>query len=108
MNNNLVHYNGNEIVVAEEVMAKLNNLNKVKQQLEDYEKDFKIQLKQAMEQYGVKSIKNDYFTASYIEENTRTVFDTNKAKEYIQSTGEQVSHFEKESKVKSSIRVKYK
>lgn len=106
--NNLVTYDGKEIQVASEVLLKIQALNKVKKELEEYEKQFKIELKKAMEKHGVKSIKNDVFSASYIEENTRTVFDTAKAKKLIEDCGLFVSDFEKESKVKSSVRVKYK
>lgn len=105
---NIVKVDGNELVVAQEVLNKLEKLNKVKNQLEEYEKQFKIELKKAMEENGIKSIKNDVFTASYIEENTRTVFDTAKAKKLIEDCGLFVSDFEKESKVKSTVRVKYK
>lgn len=106
--NNLVTYDGQEIQVANEVLLKIQALNQVKKELETYEKQFKVELKNAMEEHGIKSIKNDVFTASYIEENTRTVFDTDKAKKLIEDCGMFVSDFEKETKVKSSVRVKYK
>lgn len=105
---NIVKVNGNELEVAQEVLNKLDRLNKVKKELERYEKQFKVELKNAMEQNGIKSINNDVFTASYIEENTRTVFDTDKAKKLIEDCGMFVSDFEKETKVKSSLRIKYK
>lgn len=104
----LIHLNGNDIQVADEILTKLQALNAVKKQLDDTEKQFKVELKKAMEENGIKSIKNDVFTASYIEENTRTVFDTDKAKKLIEDCGMFVSDFEKETKVKSSLRIKYK
>lgn len=106
--NNLVTYDGQEIQVASEVLLKIQALNQVKKELETYEKEFKEELKKAMEEHGIKSIKNDVFTASYIEENTRTTFDTEKAKEFIREHGRSVYDFEKESPVKSSVRVRYK
>lgn len=106
--NKLVQYDGEQLVVANEVLNKIETLNRVKKELEEYEKTFKTQLKDAMEQYGVKSIKNDVFTASYIDENTRTVLDTKKAKDFIQASGHKVSEFEKEQHVSSSVRIKYK
>ena len=105
---NLVQVINNDVIVAEEVLTKLKQLNDIKTQLQDYENEFKTQLKKAMEDNGIKSIKNDVFTASYIEDNTRTVFDTAKAKKLIEDCGMFVSDFEKETKVKSSLRIKYK
>ena len=90
------------------MLTKLKALNAVKKQLEDTEKQFKVELKRAMEENGIKSIKNDVFTASYIEENTRTTFDTEKAKEFIREQGRSVYDFEKETPVRSSLRIKYK
>lgn len=106
--NKLVTYDGNEIQVANEVLLKIQALNQVKKELETYEKEFKEELKNAMEEHGIKSIKNDVFSASFIEEGTRTIFDIDKARELIRQVGQKESDYEKESKVKSTVRIRYK
>lgn len=106
--NNLVKVQNNKIIVADEVISKISSLHKIKKELEDYEKDFKNQLKVAMENNGIKSVKNDRFTATFIDENTRTTFNASKAKDFIKQNGGKVSEFEEEKPVKSSVRITYK
>lgn len=108
MQNKIVTFNGSDLVVAKEVLEQFRFLHEKQKQLDSLEKQFKNELKDAMEKNGIKSIKNELFTASYIEEGTQTRFDTNKAKDFIVGSGLKVSDFEKETKVKSQVRVRFK
>ena len=105
---NLVQVINKDVIVADEAITTLRKLNDSETQPKNYKKEFEKQLKKAMGENGLKSIKNDVFTARYIKRGTRKKFDAEKAKKFIEDCGMVVSDFEKETKVKSSLRIQYK
>ena len=99
----LVRYENGQLAIAEEAMQKIAEANARKKEADDLEKQIKQELLDVMELYDIKKIENDYFTASYIEENTRTVVDT---KALIKDG---LYHkYSKETPVKASVRMKFK
>lgn len=62
------------------VIQKIADICTAKKQLEAQEKDLKDKLKEAMEQYGVKSLDNDILKITYIAATTATSIDSPKLK----------------------------
>lgn len=66
--------NENELVAFEKSQAvaisKLVEYNKMKAELEAKEKEFRSQLEKAMDEFGIKSFKNDMIQITRIEEKT--------------------------------------
>lgn len=108
MSEKLIKVNGNQIQVADDVLEKMKILNETKNTMLQLEKDVKDALKDAMEANGVKSIENEVFKATYVEETSKTILDKDKVKAFCSRAGIKLSEFEKESQVKSSLRIKYK
>lgn len=75
----------NEIAVFEQsnlaVFKALHDLKKQKEELERQENVAKGMLEEAMEEYGIKSFKNEYITISYVEASTSESIDTKKLQE---------------------------
>ena len=105
---NLIQYTGRDIQVADELLIKLKKLNTLKRKVQEAETQFRLELKQAMEQYGVSNIKNEVFNAQYIPENTRVAYDGEKVEQLIEDCGLFVEDYQKEIPVQSHIRMDYK
>lgn len=77
--------NENKLALFEQnylpVFKELQEYKKAKAFLEEQEAKAKEELEKAMKEYGIKSIKNDYITISYVEGSTTEVFDINAFKE---------------------------
>lgn len=67
--------------------------------------DIKEQLKQAMEDNGIKKYENEFLAITYVAPTTRKTVDSKKLKELHQDIYEECS---KVSDVKSSLRIKFK
>lgn len=63
------------------VFQELQQVKKAKAILEKQEKEAKAELEKAMSDYGIKSIKNDYITISYVEGSTTESIDLDALKE---------------------------
>lgn len=99
----LVKYENGQLTIAQEAMQKIAQVNAMKKETEKLEKQIKTEMLDAMELYDIKTIENDYFKATYIEENTKTVVDT---KALIKDG---LYHkYSKETPVKASVRMTYK
>lgn len=99
----LIKYEGNEVVLAAEFLEEWKAFQTTKKEMEKKEKDVKESLKKFMEENGVMTIKNDYFTASYIPETVSETVDTDK----LIASG-LFDDFKKTSKRASSLRMKWK
>ena len=70
----------NELQVFEQqnlaVFKQLAEFKKAKDAMELQEKKIKADLQKAMEQYGIKSFKNDVVTLSYVDASTSESIDT--------------------------------
>lgn len=62
------------------VLQQIASIVRMKKQCEEQEKELKDQLKQAMEQYGVKKFESDILNITYIAESTKTSIDSAKLK----------------------------
>lgn len=69
----------NELQVFEKqnlsIFKALRDLKKEKEELERQEEVAKGMLAEGMEQYGIKSFKNEYITISYVEASSSTTVD---------------------------------
>lgn len=74
MENNLIEFGNHNLAIFQ----KMAELKKVQKELEKTESELKEALEKSMEEYGVKSFKNDYITISYVEETTSTSIDLKK------------------------------
>lgn len=100
---NLVRYENGNLVIAEEAMKKIAEANALMEEVKALDKQIKTEMLDAMELYDIKKIENDYFTATYIEENTRSTVDT---KALIRDG--LYAKYTKETPVKASVRMKFK
>lgn len=75
----------NEVALFEQqylaVFQQLQQIKVAKTTLEKQEKEAKEKLEKAMSEYGIKSIKNDYITISYVEGSTTEAIDLAALKE---------------------------
>ena len=94
--------NENPLIIQDELKKELYSILLKEKQFENKKKEITEQLLLLMEENNVKSIKNELFNISYIQESTRQTFDS---KTCISENPEMNKYF-KESKVKSSIRIK--
>lgn len=97
-----------ELIIAQETINKLHELNKIKKELEKFEKKTKQALVQAMRDNNIKSFENDDIKITYMEPSVRTSLDQKKALEFIESCGLDIEDYERESKVKESVRITYR
>ena len=58
-----------------EAFKKLAELKKQQEELKKTEDEVKSQIEKSMEEYGVKSLKNEYITISYVEASTSETID---------------------------------
>ena len=65
----------------------------------------KTALAQAMEEYGIKKLDNDVFTATYVPEHTKVSFDQ---RSFRESYPELYEEYMAESPVKGSLRLSFK
>lgn len=76
-----------------------------KKQLEEQEKEMRVQLMAAMEKYGVKSFENEDVKFTYVAATTRTTIDSAKLKKDLPEVAERYS---KISKVSDSVKITVK
>lgn len=98
-------WNGNEIVVAQDVCTKIAELNYYAKEMEKLKKEVSMALTSAMEEYGVLSIDNEYFSATYVKPSVREGVDTAELKVLYPDVYKAVR---KETEVSSSVRIKVK
>lgn len=98
----LIKYENNEIVMAEEIINKLKEFEKQKIQVELIQKQIKEDLKEAMEKYGITNWKtpDESIKAVYKKATVRTTIDSKRLKEELPDIAEEYS---KTSEVSSSI-----
>lgn len=101
----LVKYleNTNEIVISEDFIKEYKEFQKVKLAMELKEKEFKEELKEAMEATGKTSILLDGFSATYRKGSKRQTIDTKSLKEDFP---EIVLPYTKETETSSSVIIK--
>lgn len=100
--NKLVIVKDNEIVVDSDFIEKYRNFKKVQLEMDLIEKDFKAQLKSAMEQVGKDKLVLDGFSAKIKAGYTTKRFDSTRFKKECPKIYEEYS---KDSSVSSSITI---
>lgn len=100
--NKLVIIKDNEIVVDSDFIEKYRNFKKVQLEMDLIEKDFKAQLKSAMEQVGKDKLILDGFSAKIKAGYTTKRFDSTRFKKECPEIYEEYS---KDSSVSSSITI---
>ena len=68
---NLVKKENNQLLIQQEVVEKLKEFKRQKNEIKKYEDDLKAALIKAMKESGVKSFENDDIKISYIEPTVR-------------------------------------
>lgn len=96
----LVKIENGEITVAEEIVNKIIEFNKVKKEMEYQEKLLKDGLMEAMNNLGIKKFIINGLSATIKDGSTRTTIDSKRLKEEFPDIYEAYS---KTSEVKSSI-----
>ncbi len=79
------------------VLEKIATVVNMKKQCEEQEKTLKDQLKQAMEQYGVKKFESDILNITYVAESTVTSIDSAKLKKLHPDIAQECSKVSKKS-----------
>lgn len=100
--NKLVIVKNNEIVVDSDFIERYRNFKKVQLEMDLIEKDFKVQLKSAMEQVGKDKLILDGFSAKIKAGYTTKRFDSTRFKKECPEIYEEYS---KDSSVSSSITI---
>ncbi len=100
MNNGIVKIENNNIVVAEEVIQQIKDFTKIKEELDLKEKELKQDLKEAMEELGLKKFIVNGLCATIKEATIRKSLDTTRIKEEMPDIYEE---YLKETPVSSSI-----
>jgi predicted phage-related endonuclease len=98
--NELVKIEDNQIVIANETIEKIKNFQKLKAEMDLIEKDLKQQLKDKMEEVGLKKFIVNGLCATIKNATTRTTLDSKKLKEELPDIYEEYS---KTTEVASSI-----
>lgn len=98
--NSLVKVENGEIVIATDIVEQIKNFQKMKEEMDLKEKDLKQQLKDAMEEKGIKKFIINGLCATIKAESTRTTLDSKKLKEELPDIYEEYS---KTTPVASSI-----
>lgn len=62
----LIRYDGNQVVASAETLEQIKSLIEEFNSLKDAQDNIKAQIKQVMKEHGVKSWDNDYFLATYV------------------------------------------
>lgn len=101
---NLVNKENNQLLIQQEVVEKLKEFKRQKNEIKKYEDDLKAALIKAMKESGVKSFENDDIKISYIEPTVRYKDDVDISK--LKSDGLYSCYCtEKEIPVKESVRI---
>lgn len=101
---NLVNKENNQLLIQQEVVEKLKEFKRQKDEIKKYEDDLKTALIKAMKESGVKSFENDDIKISYIEPTVRYKDDVDISK--LKSDGLYSCYCtEKEIPVKESVRI---
>jgi DNA (cytosine-5)-methyltransferase 3A len=90
---------------AAEIINTVANLTLQKKQLEEQEKEMRLQLQAAMEKYGVKSFENDKVKFVYVAPTVRSTIDSKKLKAEMPEVAEKYS---KTSNVSASVKITVK
>ena len=98
--NELVKIEDGKIEVVKEVIERIKASEKMKLEIELMQKEFKRELKEAMEKCGINKWVTDELCATIREASTRTTLNSKKLKEELPEIYEQYS---KTSNVASSI-----
>ena len=101
--NEIVKIENNEIIINNEWIEKYKEFKRVQLEMDIAEKEFKEELKEAMEQIGKENIILDGFSASLRKGSTRTTLDTTRIKKELPQIYEEYS---KTSETPSSIILK--
>ena len=101
--NELVKIENNDIVINKEWIEKYKNFKRIQLEMDLAEKEFKEELKNAMEQIGKPNLILDGFSASIRKGSTRTTLDSKRLKEEPPDIFEEYS---KTSETSSSITLK--
>ena len=88
-----------------EAIEKITTIMQMQKELDEQAKAMKKALLAAMEEYGVKSFKNDVISLTYVAPTTKTIVDTTRLREDHPDLVEQYS---KTSKVSASVRITVK
>ena len=81
--NELVKIKNNDIVINKEWIEKYKNFKRIQLEMDLAEKQFKEDLKNAMEEIGKSNIILDGFSASIRKGSSRTTLDTKRIKEEL-------------------------
>lgn len=76
-----------------------------KKQIEDQEKEMRVQLMATMEKYGVKSFENEDVKFTYVAATTRTTIDSTKLKKDLPDVA---AKYSKTSNVSASVKITVK
>lgn len=90
---------------AAAIIKAVADLTLQKKQIEDQEKEMRVQLMAAMEKYGVKSFENEDVKFTYVAATTKTTIDSAKLKKEKPDIAEQYS---KTSNVSAFVKVTVK
>lgn len=90
---------------AAAIIKAVADLTLKKKEIEEQEKEMRVQLVAAMEKYGVKSFENDDVKFTYVAPTTRTSIDSAKLKKDLPDVAEKYS---KTSKVSASVKITVK
>lgn len=105
MENNVILYEQKYL----ESFKKLSELKKVKKEIEAIEKDVKAELSAALDEYDIKSIKNEYVSISRVKETSKTEIDLEKLKDAEPDLyNELLADYPKVSSKKAYIRIEAK
>lgn len=100
---------GNELKEFENnsfaIIRAIANIASKKKELDEQDKEMRMQLEKAMDQFGVKSFENDLVKITYVEPTTRTSVDSAKLKKKYPDVYAECS---KVSEVKGSVRIAVK
>ena len=103
--NELITIENGELTLVDKAVEQFTELIKAKIQYDIMEKELKDQLKQAMEDHGIKSFDHPLLKAVYVAPTTRTRIDGKALEEKYPWIAEEVKTT---SEVKSSIRLTIK
>lgn len=103
----LVKYENNELVIADDIISQLQEFERQKVKMELIQKQIKEDLKEVMEKYNITSWKSpdETIKAIYKKATTRKTIDSKRLKEELPDIAEE---YLKTSEVKSSISLKIK
>lgn len=90
---------------AAAIIKGIANLTLQKKQIEEQEKEMRVQLMAAMEKYGVKSFENEDVKFTYVAATTRTTIDSTKLKKDLPDVA---AKYSKTSNVSASVKITVK